>query len=73
MSSIASKDIYEKNLDLQNDSDSMILMHLSIKSLKKNSYDLHDLVASLSFLSDVICVSESRINQPLKSIQLKRL
>ena len=30
---------------------------------------MYDLFASLSFRTDVICQSESRINQPLKSIQ----
>ena len=63
-------DIYDKTLDLQNDCNSMILMHLNIRSLQKNYDDLYDLVASRSFRPDVICLSESRINQPLKSIQL---
>ena len=61
-------DIYDK-ANLQNDSNSMILMHLNIRPLQKNYDDLYDLVASLSFRPDVICLSESRINQPLKSIQ----
>ena len=63
-------DIYDKTLNLQNDCNSLILMHLNIRSLQKNYDDLYDLVASLSFRPDVICLSESRINQPLKSIHL---
>ena len=64
-------DIYEKTLNLQNDSNSIILVHLNFRSLQKNYDDLYDLVASLSFRPDVICLSESRINQPMKSIQLQ--
>ena len=63
-------DIYDKTLNLQNDCNSLILMHLNIRSLQKNYDDLYDLVALLSFQPDVVCLSESRINQPLKSIQL---
>ena len=63
-------DIYDKTLNLQNDSNSMILLHLNIRSLQKNYDDLsYDLVASLFFRPDVICLFESRINQSLKSIQ----
>ena len=32
-------DIYYKTLNLQNDSSSMILMHLNIRSLQKNNND----------------------------------
>ena len=64
-------DIYDKTLNMQNDSNSMILMHLNIRFLQKNYDDLYDLVATLSFRPDVICLSESRINQSLKSIQLQ--
>ena len=64
-------DMYDKTLNLQNDCNSMILMHLNIRSLQKNYDDLYDLVASLSFRPHAICLSESRINQPLKSIQLQ--
>ena len=38
-------DIYDKTLNLQNDSISMTLMHLNIKSLQKNCDHLHDFVA----------------------------
>ena len=55
-------DIYDKTLNLQNDSNFMILMHLNIRSLQKNYDDLYDLVAALSFRPNVICPSESRIN-----------
>ena len=64
-------DIYDKTLNLHNDSNSMILMHLNVRSLQKNYDDLYYLIASLSFQPDVICLFESRINQPLKSIQLQ--
>ena len=64
-------DICDKTLNLQNDSNSMILMHLNVRSLHKNYDDLYDLIASLSFQPDVICLFESCINQPLKSIQLQ--
>ena len=64
-------DIYHKTLYLQNDSNSVILMHLNIRSVQKNYDDLYNLVVSLSFRPDVICLSEAHINQPLKSIQLQ--
>ena len=57
-------DIYDQTLNLQNDSSSMILMHLNIRSLQKNYDNLNDLVALLPFRPDVICLSESRISQP---------
>ena len=64
-------DTYDKTLNLQNDSNSMILMHFNIRSFQKNYDDLYSFVALLSFRLDVICLSESRIYQPLKSIQLQ--
>ena len=65
-------DIYDNIFNLQNDSDSMIPMHLNIRSLQINYNDLHNFVASLSFRPGVICLSKSRINKPLKSIQLQQ-
>ena len=38
-------DVYDKTLNLQNDCNSPILMHLKIRSLQKNYDDLYDLVA----------------------------
>ena len=46
-------------------------MHLNIRSLHKNFDDLHEFLSLLPFKPDVICLSESRINQPLKNIQLQ--
>ena len=46
-------------------------MHLNIRSLHKNFDDLHEFVSLLPFKPDMICLSESRINQPLKNIQLQ--
>ena len=46
-------------------------MHLNIRSLHKNFDELHEFVSLLPFKPDVICLSESRINQPLKNIRLQ--
>ena len=56
---------------MSDDSNSMILMHLNIGSLQKNYDDLNGFIALLYFQPDVICLSESRITKPLKSIQLQ--
>ena len=40
-------DIYDKTLNLQNDCNSLILMHLNIRSLQKKNDNLYDLVATL--------------------------
>ena len=52
------------------DNDSLILLHLNITSLHKNYNDSHEFVSTLSIKPDVICLSESRIIQPLKNMQL---
>ena len=64
-------DFYDNNLNLWNGNDSLILVHLNIRSLHKNFDDLHEFVSLLPFKPDVICLSESRINQSLKNIQLQ--
>ena len=46
-------------------------MHLNIRPLQKIFDDLHEFVSLLPFKPDVICLPESRINQPLKNIQLQ--
>ena len=46
-------------------------MHVNIRSLNKNFDEFHDYIQSLSFISNVICLSESRIkNQPQVNIEL---
>ena len=52
------------------ENDSLSLIHLNIRSLNANFSDLHVFVSQLSFQPDVICLSESRINQPLKNIEI---
>ena len=64
-------DFYDNSLNLWNGNDSLILVHLNIRSLHKNFDDLHEFVSLPPFKPDVICLSESRINQPLKNIQLQ--
>ena len=64
-------EIYGRTLSLLNDSNSIMLMQLNIRSLQKNYDDLYDHVALLSFRPDVICLSKFCINQSLKSIQLQ--
>ena len=44
-------------------------MHFSITSLHKSFGGLHEFVSLLSCKPDVICLSESEINQPIKNIQ----
>ena len=62
-------DFYDNSLNFWNGNNSLILVHLNIRSLHKNFDDLHKFVSWLPFKPDVICLSESRINQPLKNIQ----
>ena len=64
-------DFYDKSLNFWNGNDSLILVHLNIRSLHKNFDDLREFVSLLPFKPDVICLSESRNNQPLKNIQLQ--
>ena len=64
-------DFYDNSSNLWNGNDSLILEHLNIRSLHKNFDNLHEFVSLLPFKPDVICLSESRINQPLKNIQLQ--
>ena len=64
-------DFYDNSSNLWNGNDSLILVHLNIRSLHKSFDNLHEFVSLLPFKPDVICLSESRINQPLKNIQLQ--
>ena len=52
------------------ENDSLSLIHLNIRSLNANFNDLHVFVSQLSFKPNVICLSESRINQPLENIEI---
>ena len=52
------------------ENDSLSLIHLNIRSLYANFNDLHVFVSQLSFQPDVICLSESRIYQPLENIEI---
>ena len=54
------------------DNNSLSIIHLNIRSLKKNFNKLYDfLLCSLPFTPDVLCLSESRIKkQPLVNINL---
>ena len=55
----------------ENTSDSLILLHLNIRSLNKNFDDMYDFVESLTFNPNVISLSETRIkNKPLVNIDL---
>ena len=64
-------DFYDNSLNFWNGNDSLILVHLNVRSLHKNFDDLHEFFSLLPFKPDVICLCESRINQPLKNIQLQ--
>ena len=61
-------DFYDNSLNFWNGNDSLILVHLNSRSLHKNFDELHEFVSLLPFKPDVICLSESRISQPLKNI-----
>ena len=52
------------------ENDSLSLIYLNIRSLNANFNDLHVFVRQLSFKPDVICLSDSRINQPLENIEI---
>ena len=64
-------DFNDNGLNFWIGNDSLILVHLNIRSLHKNFDNLHEFFSLLPFKPDVICPSESRINQPLKNIQLQ--
>ena len=53
-----------------NEPDSLILMHLNIRSLNKYYNDLHTLLNSLPLKPNVIALSKSRINQPTENIDI---
>jgi len=56
-----------------NKPDSLILVHINIRSLTKNFDELNDLLQCLPFTQDVICLSESRLKtQPQINIDLER-
>jgi len=63
-------DVEDNNLNLTNEVDSLILLYLNIRSLIKYHDDLHEFIALLPFSPDVMCLSESRINQSSKNIQI---
>ena len=53
----------------QTNSYSLKLMHLNIRSLHKNYDALHNLLQSLQFSIDLLCLTETRIrDQPLINI-----
>ena len=53
------------------DNNSFCIIHLNIRSLNKNFDKLYDFVLCLTFTSDVVCLSKSRIKkQPLVNINL---
>ena len=63
-------DFYDNSSNLWNCNDSLILVHLNIRSLHKNFDKFHEFVSLLPFKPDVMRLSEARINQPLKNIQV---
>ena len=54
-----------------NEIDSLILMHLNIRSLNKNINDLDIFISTLPFKPDVISLSEARVDQPLQNIDIE--
>ena len=64
-------DFCDNSLNFWNGNDSLILVHLNIRSFHKNFDDLHEFVSWLPFIPNAICLSESRINPSLKNIQLQ--
>ena len=54
-----------------NEIDSLILMHLNIRSLNKNINDLHIFIPTLPFKPDVISLSEARVDQPLQNTDIE--
>ena len=65
-------DIFDNENFITNEIDSLILLHLSIKTLNKYFNDLHNLIASLPFKPDVVCLPESRIDEPFENIEIDR-
>ena len=54
-----------------NEIDSLILMHLNIRSLNKNINDWHIFISMLPFKPDLISLSEARVDQPLQNIDIE--
>ena len=49
----------------------LILLHVNIRSLNKNSDELHCFLTSLARLPDIVCVSETRLKgEPLSNITI---
>ena len=63
-------DIFDNENSFTNEIDSLILLHLNIRTFNKYFNDLHDLIASLPFKPNVVCLSESRINEPFENIKI---
>ena len=63
-------DIYDNETSFTNEIDFLILLHLNIRTLNKYFNDLHNLIASLPFKPDVVCLSESRIDEPFENIEI---
>jgi len=63
-------DVGDNKLNLTNEVDSLILLPLNIRSLNKYHDDIHEFITLLPFSPGVICLSESRINQSTKNIQI---
>ena len=63
-------DIFDDENSFTNEIDSLILLHLSIRTLNKYFNDLLNLIASLPFKPDVVCLSESRIDEPFENIEI---
>ena len=63
-------DIFDNENSFTNEIDSLILLHLNIRTLNKYFNDLHNLIASLPFKPDVVCLSESRIDEPFENIEI---
>ena len=63
-------DIFDNENSFTNEIDSLILLHLNIRTLNKYFNDLHNLIATLPFKLDVVCLSESRIDEPFKIIKI---
>ena len=63
-------DIFDNENSFTNEIDSLILLHLNIRTLNKYFNDLHNLLASLPFKPDVVCLSESRIDEPFENIKI---
>ena len=63
-------DIFDNENSFTNEINSLILLHLNIRTLDKYFNNLHNLIASLSFEPDVVCLSESRIDEPFENIEI---